>query len=282
MTTRRSVSLLAGALIALTAVLVPAAGASRSASLPTLEIALTGVKAITISSTTVQSGAIGIAATFSGRAPQGPDAGPPSAGIVRLDPGVTFKEAAAAADRHQGDLDALTPYGTMVVSMVAPGRVETILTPGNYAALNDTGDGPPAFELFTVVRSSSPAKLPSASATQSTIEFGFRGPTVLHDGAIVRARNDGYLVHMVTLVSVRDQATGKQVIALLRAGKEHQVERLVGHGFVTLLGPASPGAMQQQVLHAAPGYYVELCFMETQDKRDHTQLGMARLVRVVE
>ena len=50
---------------------------------------------------------------------------------------------------------------------------------------------------------------------------------------------------------------------------------------MSLLGPASPGAMQQQVLHAVPGYYVEACFMDTQDGREHTQLGMLRLVRIV-
>ena len=33
-----------------------------------------------------------------------------------------------------------------------------------------------------------------------------------------------------------------------------------------MLGPASPGAMYQQVLHAVPGYYVEACFMDTQGR----------------
>jgi hypothetical protein len=35
------------------------------------------------------------------------------------------------------------------------------------------------------------------------------------------------------------------------------------------------------VLKAKPGYYVEACFMKTQDGRFHTQLGMERLVKVV-
>ena len=39
--------------------------------------------------------------------------------------------------------------------------------------------------------------------------------------------------------------------------------------------------MQQAVLNAKPGYYVEACFMDTQDGREHTQLGMERLIRVV-
>ena len=36
------------------------------------------------------------------------------------------------------------------------------------------------------------------------------------------------------------------------------------------MDPASPGAMQQEVLNAKPGYYVQACFMDTQDGREHT------------
>jgi hypothetical protein len=39
--------------------------------------------------------------------------------------------------------------------------------------------------------------------------------------------------------------------------------------------------MQQEVLNTKPGYYVEACFMDTQDHREHTQIGMLRVVKVV-
>jgi hypothetical protein len=39
--------------------------------------------------------------------------------------------------------------------------------------------------------------------------------------------------------------------------------------------------MQQQVLTAPPGIYVLACFMNTQDGREHTQLGMERTIRIV-
>jgi hypothetical protein len=32
----------------------------------------------------------------------------------------------------------------------APGTIQTVLTPGNYVALNITGNGQPAFEQFKV------------------------------------------------------------------------------------------------------------------------------------
>jgi hypothetical protein len=132
-----------------------------------------------------------------------------------------------------------------------------------------------------VTKSASPAALPPASALETAVDFGFRGPSVLRNGTIVRAQNQGWLVHMVALVGVPDAATGRQVIALLRAGKDKQAQKLTNRNFVELLGPSSHGAMQQQVLHTPSGYYVEACFMDTQDKREHAELGMERLVRVV-
>jgi hypothetical protein len=255
------------------------AGARGAAPLPTVKIALHGVAAVSISTTTLQSGAVSIVSTFSGKLPRNAS---PSVGIVRLNPGASIQQAAGAVIRSHGDINALTPYGALVVSAGAPSTVQTTLTPGNYVALNTSGNGPaPGFAPFTVATSSSPAALPAASATETAIEFAFRGPTVLRDGTIVRARNGGYLVHMVTLIGVRDAATGRTVMALLRAGKDKQAQKLAGHNFADLLGPASPGAVQQQVLHTAPGYYIEACFMDTQDHREHTQLGMERLVRVI-
>jgi hypothetical protein len=39
--------------------------------------------------------------------------------------------------------------------------------------------------------------------------------------------------------------------------------------------------MQQEVITAKPGVYVIACFMDTQDGREHTQLGMERMIKVV-
>jgi hypothetical protein len=40
------------------------------------------------------------------------------------------------------------------------------------------------------------------------------------------------------------------------------------------------GAYQQQVVHVRPGYWVLACFMDTQDGREHTQLGMERVIHI--
>lgn len=273
----------AGAL-AVTGALVLAGGAGAAGtagdSLPTLNIALTGTTGISLSGSEV-SGAVNVVSTFSGKAPSGPNSNGPTWGLVRLNPGVTIQQAAGAVQSHHGDINALGPYGSLFADGSAGIPVQTVLTPGSYAALNITGNGTPGFVTFTVTQSSSPAALPRAAATQTAIEFAFRGPKVLHNGTIVRAVNDGYLVHMIIGFGVKNPATGRKVIALLRAGKTRKAERLAGHNFFNLAGPVSPGGMQQQVLHAKPGYYVEACFMDTQDGREHTALGMERLIRIV-
>jgi hypothetical protein len=277
---KRLIIFAAGLAVAIGAGAAVAATASAGSSLPTLRVALNGTKGVSVSGSMV-SGAVNVASTFSGKAPTGPNANGPTVGIVRLNPGVSLQQAAGSVQSHHGDLNALTPYGTLLVDAGAPGTVQTVFSPGNYVALNITGNQP-AFAPFTVTKSSSPAALPAASATETAIEFTFRGPRVLRDGTTVRAQNGGWLVHMIDLIGVRNAATGRAVMVLLRAGKDHAAQKLASKtAFVNLMGPTSPGGMQQEVLNGKPGYYVEACFMDTLDGREHTQLGMERLVRIV-
>lgn len=269
-----SLMALAGALAASGALAI-AAGASGASSLPTLNIALTGTHGVSVSGATV-SGAVNVVSTHTGK-------GQGAAGIVRLNPGVTLQQAIGAVNSHGGDPNALTPYGSIVFDASAPSTTQTVLTPGNYAALNlsNQNGGPGGFATFTVTQSSAPAALPKAKATQTAIEFAFKGASVLHDGTVVRSQNNGYLVHMIIALGVKNPKVGRQVMALLRAGKDGKAGRLSSHRFLNLAGPLSPGGMQQAVLNAKPGYYVEVCFMDTQDHREHTRLGMLRLIRVV-
>jgi hypothetical protein len=248
------------------------AGASAASTLPALNVVVTGKTGIAVSGSEV-SGAVSITSTFSGKGQGG-------YGLVRLNQGVSFPEALHAVQSHHGDPNALTPLASLVVSADAPGTVQTVLTPGNYVALNLTGNGPAAnVAQFTVTQSSSPAALPAASATETSIEFGFKGPKVLHDGTIVRAVNGGFLVHMDVLIGARNKAGAQKIAALLKAGKDNKAHKFATGG-VDLMDPASPGAMQQEVLTAKAGYYVQACFMDTQDGREHTQLGMERVIRI--
>jgi len=250
-----------------------AGGASGATSLPTLNVALTGTSGVSVSGST-ESGAVTVVSTATDPGHQ--------VAIVRLNPGVTFQQAIGAVRRQHGDPNALTPYGAIVFDAGAPSTTQTVLTPGDYAALNVTGTEPGGFAPFTVTQSPSPATLPAATATQTAIEFNFRGPTVLRDRTIVRTQNDGYLAHMIYGIGVRTVATARRMMALLVAGHDGKAERLSNGQSLGLAGPLSSGGMQQSVLQAKPGYYVEVCFMDTQDHREHTQLGMTRLIRVVQ
>ncbi|MBV8430146.1 MAG: hypothetical protein JO244_03225 [Solirubrobacterales bacterium] len=69
-------------------------------------------------------------------------------------------------------------------------------------------------------------------------------------------------------------------MALLRAGKDHQAMRFAT-GMAEFAGPLSTGGLQQFNLNALPGWYVLACFMNAQDGREHTQLGMERIIRIV-
>lgn len=257
-----------------------ATAASAATTLPTVNIALTGTNGISVSGSEV-SGAVNVVSTFSGKG------GPGGFALVRLNPNlppqVALQQGFQAVQSQHGDLNALTATGSLLIaSTQAPGSIQTVLQPGAYVALNVTGMGRPAFTIFKVTQSSSPASLPGANATETAIEFGFRGPTTLHKGTIVRAQNGGFLVHMIDLMGVKNKADGQVALVGLKAGKGRRFFRPLSTGvFIGLLDPASPGAVQQMVLNVKPGWYVEACFMNTEDGREHTQLGMERLVHVV-
>lgn len=268
----------ASAAIASAVLLTPGSTiASGASSLPTLNLALTGTKGISVSGSEV-SGAVNVTSTFAGK-------GQGQAALVRLNPAepaaTAFAQGSQAVQSHHGDLNALTPLGDAVVfDAGAPSTAQTVLTPGNYVALNLTGMGNPGTQLFTVTQSPSPATLPTPQATITAIEFGFTGPTTLHDGELVRFQDGGYLVHMIVAAQAKNTALAQAVMTALRAGKDHLAQRL-STGGANFAGPLSPGGMQQEVINAKPGIYVLACFMNTQDGREHTRLGMVRMIKIV-
>jgi hypothetical protein len=156
---------------------------------------------------------------------------------------------------------------------------QTVLTPGTYLAI-DLNSSHGGAAPFVVTASAAPATLPTPGATIASIEFNFTGPTTLHDGELVRLENDGFLFHMIQGLGVKSLADAKKVEALLLAGKDNAAEKLAISGPV-FDGGLSRGGMQQEVINESPGYYVIACFMDTQDGREHTQLGMEKTIRIV-
>jgi hypothetical protein len=254
-----------------------AAGSAQASTLPTLTLALTKTS-ITVGGAT-QSGAVNVVATATG-VKEG------TAILFLLKPGVTVSEVEAVLKSGGGkDPNKATKYGTIVFDEEATAgktnEAQTYLQPGSYVALGGAGEGgPKAKQPFTVTAAAAPVALPAPQATVRTIEFGFRGPSTWHDGELVRFENEGYLVHMDIVFPVKSHKAARQVVKDLLAGKEKAVEKLItGEPFGS--GPVSHEAFQQTTITAKPGWYVQACFMETQDGRSHTRLGMERIIRIV-
>lgn len=85
---------------------------------------------------------------------------------------------------------------------------------------------------------------------------------------------------MITYVKARNKAAAQRIASLLRAGKDNQAPKFAS-GFGGFAGPLSPGGLQQFNIRTGVGRYVLACFMDTQDGREHTRLGMVRVIHIV-
>ena len=271
------------ALLAVTASALLAAGgtiatgsAAAASTLPTLSLTATA-SSITVAGTT-QSGAVNVVSTATGVK---------EAGVLLflLKPGATFEVVEAAIQKAHGDTNVTSKYGSIVfdaeVSAGQKSEVQTYLQPGQYVAVvPGEGKGSRAHANFTVTAAASPVALPAPEATIRSIEFGFRGPSTLHDGELVRFENEGFLVHMDVAAPVKNMKAAKQLVKDLLAGKEKAVGKLISGPPAGFAGPLSHEAFQQETITAKPGIYVEVCFMDTQDGRSHSQLGMERIIHI--
>jgi hypothetical protein len=184
------------------------------------------------------------------------------------------------------DPNKVSKLGSIVYSAAAPSgkpsEYQIDLQPGEYLALGGSGEGgPKVHTLFTVTAAKSPATVPTPQATIKTIEFGFRGPDTLHDGEVVRFENEGYLVHMDAALPVKSKKAGGQVVKDLLTGREKGLEKLIASAPIEFAGPLTHESFQQTTITAKPGWYVQACFMDTQDGRSHTLLGMERIFQIV-
>lgn len=253
--------------------------AAQAATLPTVTATVSSTS-ITVTGA-LQSGAVNIASTATG----GKE---PSVVLVKLNPGVTAAELFAflATNKPSQDPNSVGKFGSIVFDQEAgkgkPTEAQTVLAAGQYVALNAEGEQSSkwAHSNFAVADSATPAALPAAQATEKTIEFGFKGPAVLHVGEVVRFENEGYLVHMDLGFAVKSKKAAQKVVKGLLTGHEKGLEKLVAGPPASFAGPLSSGASQQETIEAKPGWYVQVCFMPTQDGRPHTRLGMERIIKI--
>jgi len=260
--------------------LLAAAAPAGAAALPTLSVSISK-GGIAVSGATT-SGAVNVVTTAARGLKE------PSAVLFLLKPGVSFAEFQAFVNSKQfADPDNAAKLGTIVFDNEgAPGgttEAQTVLAPGNYVALNAEGEQPhnPPMSTFTVTAAPAPAALQAPQAVEKTIDFGFKGPGTLHDGELVRFQNEGFLVHMMIAFPTRSFHSARKLAAAMLAGRERAAFKLVSGAPFGFFGPLSSGSFQQEIVTARPGWYVLACFMDTQDGRVHTRLGMERVIHVV-
>jgi hypothetical protein len=274
---------LIAAFLAATSLLASAGGliavsSAQASTLPTVSIAISKNSA-TVSGA-LESGGVNVVTTATGVKES-------NAIVFLLKPGVSVAEAEAFIKEKKvhHDPNNTAKLGSIVLDTEAtPGKkneAQTVFQPGQYLLLVGSGEGEAKLRTsFTVATAKSPATLPAPQATIRSIEFGFRGPSTLHDGELVRFENEGFLVHMDFAFPVKNRKDANKVVNALLTGKEKGLEKLIAGEPIGFAGPLSHEAFQQEKITAKPGLYVQLCFMETQDKRDHTRLGMERIIKI--
>lgn len=263
-----SAAILATAVTAGAAVGAPAAGGS----LPTLAVALNG-KSVTLPKT-VPAGAVNVIATVTKER-----AG--SLLLVKLQPGVTVQKVFQVIQKAHGDPQAIRGYASIVFDRGTPrgtGNTQTVLVPGNYAALDFAPKGQPPVQTFTVTTSSRSMTLPTPDATVTMKDFFFTGPSNWREGELVRFQNVGKVLHMAVAARFKDMADATKAAKALKAGNDKAAEKLAV-GSATFMDTNSPGAMQQETIDVKPGVYVLACFMATNGK-EHTRLGMERVITI--
>jgi hypothetical protein len=251
------------------------AASPARAALPVMTFKMNG-KSVSVGGS-LKSGAVRIAFTVTGEAQGGP-------GLVRIDNGVSLKQFFAGFAAAGQDPNNLYGLAQIVMSTQANKGTSSVfvnLTPGTYVALdlNAPAKQPP-FAVFAVTKATHPAALPKPGATITTIEFGFRGATVLHEGEMVRWANSGFLVHMAFGAQAPDLKTANKIAALLKAGNDNAAEKLA-IGIYEWNGALSHGQSFQSVISQPKGFWVVACFMDTQDGREHTTLGMEKVIQIV-
>jgi hypothetical protein len=274
---RRTV-LLAGTCVALAAGAL-GAGSAQAATLPTIS-ATVSASTITVTGA-LQSGAVNVASTATG----GKE---PSVVLFALKPGVSLAEFYAYLNENKtDDPNTANKYGSIVFDAEAgkgkATEAQTVLAPGQYVAVNAEAEKSSTWPRasLAIAAAPSPAALPAAQATEKTIEYAFKGPKVLHVGELVRFENEGYLVHMDYGIGAKSAKAAAKIAKAVATGQEKGVGKLVSHSEANFAGPVSAGAFQQAVITAKPGWYVQVCFMPTQDGRPHVLLGMERVIKIV-
>jgi hypothetical protein len=275
----KPILLLCAVAAALGVVAVASAATGRKSTTPLPVVGISEInKTVTVSGTP-QSGATELDFTTDLKA-KGLESGT-VLGLIHLKAGVTPDQFAAGI---KPDGSNIAKFGTLDTTVdVSKGqlvKIQTVLKPGQYV-IGDLNSSPKSglHTTINVAQSPTAATLPPADATIRMKDYKFTGPSVLKRGELVRVENTGKEQHMAVALKAKNRKAAKQIEALLRKGKDRQVEKglkVVGE----LQDDVSPGAVNQGLLSLPKGIWVIACFMTTSKGVEHTRLGMERTLIV--
>lgn len=207
--------------------------------------------------------------------------------IFRLKDGVTQDQFEAALAKLGPDPTPILKLGDLVSgAFLGPGqpsgRLTTVLTPGNYVALNTAGTKPASFPrvAFTVTAADQPATRPAPTVTYTMRDFRFSGPARIKKSGTLRFDNKGKSPHFVVALKPPKGFPATKLAALLKAGKDSKAPKATQ--FRSLLGLVSPGSSNDLKYSLSPGKWVIACFMQTASSKgkEHSMLGMEKVVTV--
>jgi hypothetical protein len=250
--------------------------------LPVLELTMNGTS-ITVGGTR-ESGAVRVVSDVTDKA-EAQNGAEPS--LARLDPGVSyaqffqvFNELAASPNSDPNNLYGVAQIVYSTQANLGKSSAMVDLAAGSYVAVDLGTSGRPPYATFTIRPSAHPAALPAPGATITSIDFGFTGATQISDGEVVRWANAGFVVHMIIGIEAPSLATAQKIAADLKAGNDNAAQGLATGSF-GWDGQLSHGQSFESVVTQRPGFWVIACFMDTQDGREHTTLGMERVIHIV-
>jgi hypothetical protein len=206
-----------------------------------------------------------------------------AAALVRLEPGVTLEQFAAAAAKAKG-FDDIEGIGVVDSFVGAPPKgappfssVTKIVAGATYVVLDFSGEQPIPAGSFVAGKASPSVKLPEVDFSTSVKEYKFTARTLPRKGTI-RITNRGKEYHEMIGVHVRKGVDPKSIVGRLEQGKEPRKGTTDGEAF--LLAPVGPGAVNQADFTLRRGTYVFTCFLPDSKGRPHSTRGMNKVIRV--
>lgn len=181
-----------------------------------------------------------------------------------------------------GNPDRAAPGGDDAVALVD-------LRPARYLVMDPTHPREPA--AFVAVGEPAPLPEIAADVHATMFEMDFAMPAGIPAGPrIWEVANTGSMLHELAIIPVPAGATTEQILlAIQPAWEGTPLPDELGDEWATWspypvagVGATSPGGRVYAQIDLAPGAYVAVCFVPSDDFTPHLMLGMTRIFTVTE